>query len=124
VAKPAPAAPVEHVAWYEKVVATIPGLERKGAALPYTSVNGNMASILTKEGVLGLRLSPEDRSRFIAKYKAKLLEQYGIVLKEYVAVPRELLRNTKALKPWFAAGYAYVCALRPKPTTKPKKSAK
>jgi hypothetical protein len=29
-------------ALYEKLVATVPGLARRGAANPYTSLNGNM----------------------------------------------------------------------------------
>jgi hypothetical protein len=32
--------PVEKIALYEKVLTTIPGIERKGADNPYTSLNG------------------------------------------------------------------------------------
>jgi hypothetical protein len=39
-----------NLALYEKLVATNPGVERKGATMPYTSVNGHMFSLLTKEG--------------------------------------------------------------------------
>jgi hypothetical protein len=38
--------PPEKIALYDKVVATISHVERKGAANPYTSVNGNMFSPL------------------------------------------------------------------------------
>jgi len=34
---------------YEKLVATLPGVERKGDTVPYTSVNGHMFSNLTKK---------------------------------------------------------------------------
>ena len=34
--------PANKVALYEKLLATIPEIERKGADNPYTSVNGNM----------------------------------------------------------------------------------
>jgi hypothetical protein len=37
---------------YEKLIATNPSVERKGATVPYTSVNGNMFSYLSKEGKL------------------------------------------------------------------------
>ena len=62
-AKPAPAASLETVALYEKLVATNPKVERKGAMLPYTSVNGNMFSLLTKSGTLALRLPEADARR-------------------------------------------------------------
>lgn len=42
-------------------------------------------------------------------------------MKEYVAVPDSLLANTKELKKYFGASYAYAQTLRPKPTTKKKK---
>lgn len=114
------AAPAETVALYEKLVATIPGVERKGATMPYTSLNGNMFSYLTKTGTLALRLPAEAREKFIAKYKTKLVEAYGIVQKEYVEVPDALLKKTAELKPYFAASYEYVGSLRAKPTTRKK----
>ena len=106
---------------YEKLVATNPAVERKGATVPYTSVNGHMFSYLSKEGKLALRLPPEEREAFLKKYKAKLCEAYGIVQKEYVEVPDALLGKTKELQKYFDAGYQYVSAMKPKPTTKKKK---
>ena len=41
---------------YEKLIATNPNVERKGATMPYTSLNGHMFSFLTKTGTLALRL--------------------------------------------------------------------
>lgn len=116
------AAPADKLELYEKLVATLPGVERKGATLPYTSLNGNMFSYLSKTGKLELRLPEDAREAFIKKYKAKLCEQYGIVQKEYVEVPDALLKKTSELKPYFALGFSYVGSLKPKPTTrKPKK---
>jgi TfoX/Sxy family transcriptional regulator of competence genes len=109
---------------YEKLVATNPDVERKGATMPYTSVNGHMFSLLTKEGKLALRLPPEKRDAFLKSYKTRLCEQYGTVLKEYVEVPDELLRTTRELKVHFDVSYAYASALKPKPTTKKKPSTK
>lgn len=120
-AKAAAAAPADKVALYEKLVATQPGVERKGATMPYTSVNGNMSSYLNKDGRLQLRLSEDDRAAFLKKYKTKLTEAYGIVQKEYVEVPDKLLAKTSELRPYFAASYAYVGGLRIKPTTRKKK---
>ncbi len=35
---------------------------------------------------------------------------------EYVTVPATLLEDSASLEPWFAAGWTYVAALKPKPT--------
>ncbi|HWH52187.1 MAG TPA: hypothetical protein VN651_11650 [Gemmatimonadaceae bacterium] len=104
------------LALYERLVATIPEVERKGATMPYTSVNGNMFSLFTKEGTVALRLPDDERAAFLAKYRTRLTEQYGAVMKEYVDVPNALLSNTRALARYFAISYEYTKALRPKPT--------
>jgi hypothetical protein len=111
---------------YGQLVATHPGIERKGMAMPYTSVNGHMFSFLTPTGALALRLPDDERDAFLMKYKTKLCEQHGSVLKEYVVVPDTLLKKTNELKTYFDVSYAYVASLKPKPTKKPgkKKSAK
>jgi hypothetical protein len=105
---------------YEKLVATNPQVERKGDTMPYTSRNGHMFSLLTKEGRLALRLPVDERNMFIKRYKTSLCEQYGHVMPEYVVVPDALLLKTQELKPFFDLSYAYVGSLRPKPTTKKK----
>ena len=46
--KAAAAAPADKVALYEKLVATNPKVKRKGAMMPYTSLNGNMFRVLTR----------------------------------------------------------------------------
>jgi hypothetical protein len=103
---------------YEKLVATIPKLERKGDTVPFTSLNGHMFSYLGKTGELALRLPEAGREAFLKKYKTTLCELYGVVQKEYVMVPESLLRKTKELKPYFDASYAYVGKLKPKPSAK------
>jgi|ERR1700733_9027454 hypothetical protein len=108
------------LALYEKLVATVPGVERKGDAIPYTAINGHMFSNLTKAGKLALRLPEDVRTIFLAKYKTKLSEEYGVVRKEYVEVPDALLAKTSELKPYFAKSYGWVKAMKPKPTTKKK----
>jgi hypothetical protein len=112
--------PEDKLALYEKVVATLSGVERKGATIPYTSLNGHMFSYLAKTGAVALRLPEEARVAFLAKYKTKLMEQYGIVQKEYVEVPDALLAKTSELKKFFAVSLAYVKGLKPKPTTRKK----
>lgn len=118
-AKPAPTSvPPDKLALYEKLVATNHAVERKGAAMPYTSVGGHMFSFMTPAGTLALRLPAEQRDAFLKKYKTKLSEQHGAVLKEYVEVPAALLKKTGELKKYFEASYDYVASLKPKPAKK------
>ncbi len=109
-------APPDRVAAYDRLVAAIPDVDRKGATMPYTSVNGNMFSYLDASGSMALRLSPTDRAAFIEQFGAKLHEAYGIVQKEYVTVPATLLDDTDALVPWLRASLAYALTRKPKPT--------
>ena len=44
------APPPAKVALYDRLIATDPNLERKGATVPYTSVNGKMFTYLSKTG--------------------------------------------------------------------------
>jgi TfoX/Sxy family transcriptional regulator of competence genes len=106
---------------YERTVATIPDVERKGDTMPYTSLNGNMFSLLTRTGTLALRLPGVEREAFLAKHKTQLTVQYGATMPEYVDVPAAVLADAKAMKKYFAASYAYAKTLRTKPTTKAKK---
>ena len=111
-------APADKLELYEKLVATNPNVERKGATVPYTSVNGHMFSYLSKDGKLALRLPEADREAFLKKYKAKLCEAYGVVQREYVEVPDSLLASTRELKKYFDSSFAWVSSLKPKPTSK------
>jgi hypothetical protein len=108
----------DNVALYEKLVATVPGLERKGDANPYTSMNGNMFTLLHQSRTLAIRLPEGEREEFLKKYKTKLFEAYGAVMKEYVTVPDGLLPRTKELETYFKASFAYAKMLKPKPTRK------
>ena len=119
-AKAAAGASAGKLALYEKLVATNPKVERKGATVPYTSLNGHMFSYLSKEGKLALRLPDGERAAFLKKYKAKLCSAYGVVQPEYVEVPDSLLGKTGELKKFFDASYAYVATMKPKATTRKK----
>jgi len=116
--RPATTIPPERIAAYDRVIAALPGLERKGATVPYTSVNGRMTSYLGEGGGLALRLPPDERRRFMEQYGAELQVAYGHPQPEFVAVPDAILEDTAALAPWFAAGYAWMAARPPKPTTR------
>ena len=109
--------PIE--ALYDKLVATIPEIERKGDANPYTSLNGNMFTLL-HQSRLAIRLPENEREKFLKQYKSSLFEAYGTVMMEYVAVPDDLLPNTKELKKYLELSYSYAKTLKPKPTKKNK----
>jgi hypothetical protein len=106
---------------YDKLIATIPEIERKGKTNPYTSYKGNMFTHFSQDGVLAIRLPKEEIETFIKKYKTTLQVSYGVVRKDYVIVPESLLTKTNELKKYLEMSYAYVKTLKPKPTTKSKK---
>ena len=105
------------LAIYEKMVATQPGIERKGKANPYTSMNGNMFSFITKEGEIALRLPEETRTRM----RAEPVIQYGAVMRGYALVPKSKLSRPAELAKMFAECVAYAKTL-PAKETNPKKS--
>ena len=108
----------EKVELYDKLVATNPELVRKGDTIPYTSLNGNMFSYLSKSGSMALRLPSGQREAFLKKYKTTLHEAYGVIQKEYVTVPDGLLQRTEELEQYLEMSYAYVKTLKPKLTKK------
>ena len=113
--------PQDKLDLFKALIETHPDIEFKGGMkLPYTSLNGNMYTQLTKAGKVGLRMGKEDREAFIEKYGTALLTSYGAVLKEYVEVPDALLENTDELAPYLAISHTYAQTLKPKPTKKKK----
>lgn len=108
--------PADKLEEYERLVRTVPGIERKGASVPYTSMNGNMFSYLESDGTLALRLPEDARQEFMDRYKTGLHVGRGVVQKEYVDVPAALLANTTELSAYFARSVEYAKSLKPKPT--------
>ena len=106
---------------YIKLIEQHTEAEIKGANMLYTSMNGNMYSLVSKEGQIGLRLPKEDREAFVEKYNTTLLHTYGAVMREYVTIPDNMLTKTKTLQKYFDICHEYAKTLKPKPTTKKKK---
>ena len=81
----------------------------------------NMCPLISKYGVVGIRLAEPNRS---AKYDAKTFRAYPAwpPNKEYVAVPVDLLKKTASLRPYLGQSFVYAKALKPKPTAKKKKT--
>ncbi len=106
--------PEDKLALYKRLIDAHPEIELKGGKkLPYTSHNGNMFSQLNKAGTVGLRMDKAEREAFLAEYNGELLVTYGTVMKEYVAVPDQLLQDTPRLLPWLKLSYAYARTLKP-----------
>lgn len=117
--------PNERITLYDRLIETIPDLERKGAANPYTSLNGNMFTLLHQSKTLAIRLPEKEREQFLKKHKTKTFEAYGAVMQEYVTVPDPMLKDTKLLAGYLATSYEYAKTLKPKATSrKPKVPAK
>ena len=99
------------------MITSVPDVELKGATVPYTSVNGNMFSSISKANQIGIRLPKKEREEFIQKYKTTLFEALpGFFQKEYVAVPVSLLEEGRTLIKYFKLSYEYAAALKPKDT--------
>ena len=112
---PKPAVPAERLERYDRLIEAAPGVVRKGASMPYTSVNGHMFSYID-DGHLVLRLPRDVRDAFLERYHVTLHAGHGTVQKEYVDVPDGLFANTAELVPFFQVSHAYVAGLKPKPT--------
>jgi TfoX/Sxy family transcriptional regulator of competence genes len=110
--------PSDKLALFDALIAVRPEIERKGANNAYAAVNGNMFLLMQADGVLAIRLPDSAREEFLKKYKAKLHEAYGAVMKEYVAVPDAALGKTKEMQKYVAISYDYAKALKAKPTKK------
>lgn len=117
------AIPAQALAAYERLVAAVEGAERKANfGTPYTAINGNMYTMISKHGLVGIRLPAADRQEFMQKYGAELFrgDPAWPPAKEFVAVPADLLERTDELQPYLEVSLAYVLTLKPKPSKKAK----
>ena len=111
--------PQEKLEQYKKLIESHPEMELKGGKkLPYTSMNGNMYTMLTKDGRVGLRMGKADREAFNAKYDKGPFKNYGAVMREYVELPDSLLQDADACKPYLEMSHEYAKTLKAKPTKK------
>src|SRR5438046_10608850 len=115
--------PAAKLALYEKLIATDPSIERKGATIPYTSANGKMFTYVSPTGDLRLRLPPAEREAFMKKYKTKVVVQHGVVMRDFVAVPPGLLARTAELRKYLATSRDFAKRLGTKQTSTRSRSA-
>jgi hypothetical protein len=116
-AGPRPATEPAILAVFDTMIAGVKGVERKGATMPYVSINGNMYAMINKAGVIGLRLAGEDRATFFATFGDSPFEGVpGFVNTDYVAIPEALYGKAKMLHAWFKISHAAAGRLPPRPT--------
>jgi TfoX/Sxy family transcriptional regulator of competence genes len=111
--------PEDRLRLYQRLLESVPGVaEKSNFGSAYTAVNGNMYSMISKHGVVGIRLPEGKRAAFLEKYDATLFrgDPSWPPAKEYVAVPDDLLEDTDALRPYLERSYRYALTLKPKPT--------
>jgi hypothetical protein len=106
--------PADRLELYEILVASVDGVERKGAANPYTSRNGHMTSFIDKKGEVSIRLDEEGRQEFMERYDSGISVQYGSQMKEFVVVPDELLEQRDEIREWFVRSWEWVGTKEPK----------
>jgi len=83
-------------------------------------MNGNMYSMISKHGVVGILLPEPERSEFLARHGADLFrgDPAWPPAREYVAVPDDLLADIEMLRPIFERSFRHAQTLKPKPTGK------
>jgi hypothetical protein len=109
----------ELLAVFDTMIAGVKGVERKGATMPYVSINGNMYAMISKAGRIGLRLDEKDRETFFATFGDSPFEGApGFINKDYAAIPTKMYGNSKLLQTWFKISHAAASRLMPKPTTR------
>jgi hypothetical protein len=120
-AKKKTSVPADKLKLYERLIAVTHGVEGKsnfGSA--YLAVNGNMYSMISKYGVVGIRLPELDIPGFLDKYKTTMFrgDPAWPPSKSMVAVPDDLLANTEELTLYLELSLRHTRTLRPKATKK------
>lgn len=83
--------------------------------------NGRLFIGLHEAGLI-LKLPEPERNRFREETGATVFEPFpGRPMREYVVVPKALLKSPKKLRPWVLTSLAAVLALPPKAARKPKR---
>jgi len=105
-------APREAVAAFEATTSGLPGAEpRKMFGYSCVFTKGNMFAGLHEAGMV-LRLPDEHRAEFLRlKGAAQFEPMPGRVMREYVVVPKVLLKAPEQLREWVEKSLSYVSSL-------------
>ena len=99
---------------YDAAIDLVDGVARKGAANPYTSGNGWMATYLGKQGEVAIRLGRDDLDAFLAEHGTERPVSYGAVMKDFALVPAAVVADAGALAALIRRAHDHVEGLPPK----------
>jgi TfoX/Sxy family transcriptional regulator of competence genes len=115
--------PQELIELFASVMPCPPAVQRKMFGYPAGFINGDMFMGLFQDNMI-LRLSESHREEFLKLDRAKIFEPMpGRPMREYVAVPPDVMMNQKELASWVSRALEYGASLKPESrTSKPKKA--
>ena len=99
---------------YDTAIELVDGVSRKGAANPYTSANGWMASYLGKQGEVAIRLGKDELEAFLAEHGTERPVSYGAVMKDFALVPEAVVADAERLADVIRQAHAHTDSLPPK----------
>lgn len=99
---------------YDELVAKCTRFKRKGKTVPYTSANGHMFSLLNKSGEIGIRFSKDVQQSHIETFNSSLYTSHNVVMKGYVLIPDEMLKDLDIVAKHLNDSYDFVMRLDPK----------
>jgi TfoX/Sxy family transcriptional regulator of competence genes len=116
--------PQQLIDLFVSVIPDPPAVQRKMFGYPAAFVNGNMFMSLFQDDMI-LRLPESLREEFLRVDGTKIFEPMpGRPMREYIAVPPQVMADKKKLAAWVSRALDYGASLKPKSrTSKPKKAA-
>lgn len=104
----------EKVKIYDAIIEAHPESTRKGKNNPYTSMNGHMYSMVTKEGQVAIRMSKDVRAKYMEEVNPKEVVTYNTMMKEYIEISEELLQDQQAVLSLLDQSIEFIKTLKPK----------
>ncbi|NNF33927.1 MAG: hypothetical protein HKN68_07450 [Saprospiraceae bacterium] len=104
----------EKVKLYDSILEVHPECIRKGKNNPYTSMNGHMFSMVTKEGQVAIRMSKDVRAKYMEEVNPEEVVTYNTMMKEYIEISDEMLNDQEAVLSLLDQSIEYIKTLRPK----------
>jgi hypothetical protein len=102
----------ERLELYDKLVAQCSRFDRKGKSMPYTSENGYMFSMINKDSEVGIRFSEEVKEKYLSEFKTTIFKNHNAIIKGYILIPADLLKDEKRLVELLNESYEYVMSLK------------
>ena len=109
-------APPDKVLQYQRLLEAVGVDAKSNFGSAYTAINGNMYTMISKHGVVGIRLPEPERTAFLKDHSTELFrgDPAWPPSKEFVAVPDHLLGDPEALVPYIENSLKYAKSLKPK----------